>query len=236
MSLSHAFLNATVPLPDGASLGVQFDRQYYPSLSLANAVIGQPVSRLAELKKLVSRATLEQWARDRSARAQSMSIFYTQPLTSKWHANFDLVLSRTSGIPASGGVEAIMGSGTEYYMGAQLTGNGIVENGDTLIFGLRHARTARFHIISLDSAAHFPLGVIRVEPRFRFARRTDRFGPGHQNAYRPSLRIIGAASPDVTLDAEIGFTFLDQRWFDAAFIGQSEERATILNIGYRYSF
>lgn len=235
-TLSRAFLNATVPLPDGGSLGVQFDQLYYPSLSLTNAVIGQPVSRLAELKELFSRATLEQWARDRSARAQSMSIFYTQPLTPKWQANLDLVLSRTNGIPASGGIEAIAGSGAEYYLGAQLTGNGVVQNGDTLIFGIRHARTARFHILSLDSTAHFPLGGIRVEPRFRFARRTDRFGPGHQNAYRPSLRITGAASPDVTLDAEIGFTFLDQRWSDAAFIGQSEERATILNIGYRYSF
>ncbi len=165
-----------------------------------------------------------------------MSVFYTQPLTPKWQANLDLLLSRTSGIPASGGVEAIAGGGTEYYMGAQMTGNGIVQRGDTLTFGLRHARTARFHILSFDSAARVPLGVIHVEPRFRFARRTDRFGPGRQNAYRPSLRITGAASPDVTLDAEIGFTFLDQRWFDEAFVGQSEERATILNIGYRYSF
>jgi hypothetical protein len=99
-----------------------------------------------------------------------------------------------------------------------------------------YANAHRLQKAGRQFTAHFPLGVIRVEPRFRFARRTDRFGPGHQNAYRPSLRITGAASPDVTLDAEIGFTFLDQRWFDAAFIGQSDERATILNIGYRYSF
>lgn len=235
-TISYAFLNATASLSGGGSLGVQFDQQYYPSLSLSNAVIGQPVPRLAELKQMFTHATIEQWARDRSARTRSLSLIYTQPLTPKWQANLDMVLSRTAGIPASGGVEAIAGSGTEYYLGAQMTGSGIIVNGDTLIFGLRHARTARFHIMSLDSAARFPLGAISIEPRFRFARRTDRFGPGYQNAYRPSLRITGAASPNVTLDAEIGFTFLDQKWFDAAFIGQSEERATILNIGYRYSF
>ena len=154
----------------------------------------------------------------------------------KWQANLDLVLSRTGSTPASGGVAAVAGSGTETYLGAQMTGNGIVRKGDTLIFGLRHARTARFNIISLDSAARFPVGPVGFEPRFRFARRTDRFGPGHQNAYRPSLRVTYAASPKVALDAEIGFTFLDQRWSDAAFVGKSEERATILNLGYRFSF
>lgn len=235
-TLSHIFLNATAPLSGGGSVGVQFDQQYYPSLSLANAVIGQPVHRLAELKQLFPRAALEQLARDRSARTRSMSLVYTQPVTPQWQANLDLLLARTEGIPASGGVEAIAGSGAEYYLGAQMTGNGIVENGDTLILGIRHARTARFRILSFDSAARFPFGTISVEPRFRFARRTDRFGPGHQNAYRPSLRITAAASPSLALDAEIGFTFLDQRWSDAAFVGESDERATLINIGYRYSF
>lgn len=234
--LSHAFLNATVSLPDGGSLGVQFDQQYYPQLSLTNSVIGQSVHRLGELKQLFTRPTLEQWARDRSARTRSMSLVYTRPLTPKWQANLDLVVSRTAGTPASGGVEAIAGSGTEYYLGAQMTGNGIIGRGDTLIIGVRHAQTARFNIMSLDSAARFPVGRVSVEPRFRFARRTDRFGPGHQNAYRPSLRITYAASPKVALDAEIGFTFLDQRWSDASFIGESKERATILNLGYRLSF
>lgn len=234
--LSHAFLSATAPLSNGGSLSVQVDQQYYPPLTLANSVIGQSVPRLRELKQLFERATLEQWARDRSARTRSMSVVYTQPLTPKWQANLDLVLSRTSGTPESGGVAAIAGSGTETYLGAQLTGNGIIKGGDTLIVGLRHARTARFHILSLDSAARFPMGSVSVEPRFRFARRTDRFGLGHQNAYRPSLRVTYAASPDVALDAEIGFTFLDQRWSDAAFAGKSEERAMILNLGYRFSF
>lgn len=233
---SHVFLNAAVPLSGGGSLGVQIDQQYYPSLSLTNAGVGQSVHRLSELKQLFTRATLEQLARDRSARTRSLSVNYTQPLTPKWQANLDLVVSRTSATPASGGVEAIAGSGTEYYLGAQVTGNGIVKRGDTLVVGVRHARTARFNIISLDAAARIPVGPVNVEPRFRFARRTDRFGPGHQNAYRPSLRVTYAASPKVTLDAEIGFTFLDQRLSDPAFVGKSRERATIFNIGYRLSF
>lgn len=234
--LSHAFLNATVPLRGGGSVGVQFDQQYYPQLSLTNSVIGQSAHRLGELKQLFTRQTLEQWARDRSARTRSLSVVYTQPLTPKWQANLDLVVSRTGSTPASGGVDAIAGSGTETYLGAQMTGNGIVRKGDTLIFGLRHARTARFNIISFDSAARFPVGPVSFEPRFRFARRTDRLGPGRQKAYRPSLRVTYVASTKVALDAEIGFTFLDQRWSDAAFVGKSEERATILNLGYRFSF
>jgi hypothetical protein len=39
-------------------------------------------------------------------------VVYTQPLTPKWQANLDLVLSRTGSTPASGGVDAIAGSGT----------------------------------------------------------------------------------------------------------------------------
>lgn len=234
--ISHAFLNATMPTSGGGSLGVQVDQQYYPSLSLTNAVIGQPVPKLAELKQLFTRTTLEQWARDRSARTRNLSITYTRPVTPKWQTNFDLTLSHTGRTPASGGVEAIAGSGIEYYFGAQMTGNGIIRGGDTVIFGLRHARTARFNILSLDSAARFAFGPIGVEPRFRFARRTDRFGPGHQDAYRPSLRVTYAASRAMALDAEIGFTFLNQRWSDAAFVGKSRERATIINIGYRFSF
>ena len=47
--LSHAFLSATVPMPGGATLSIQADQQYYPLLSLTNAVLGQPVPRLEEL-------------------------------------------------------------------------------------------------------------------------------------------------------------------------------------------
>ena len=94
--LSHLFLSATIPMAGGASLSIQADQQYYPPLSLTNAVIGQPVPRLEELKRQFDRPTLEQLAEDRSARSRNLTVTYTKPLSERWTAQLDLTLANTA--------------------------------------------------------------------------------------------------------------------------------------------
>ena len=64
----------------------------------------------------------------------------------KLTAQLDLSLANTGSTPASAGVEAVPGSGTEVYVGGQLVGNGIFLAGDTIIGGL-------------PTHLHLPLGV-----------------------------------------------------------------------------
>jgi len=235
--LSHFFLSATIPMAGGASLSVQADQQYYPPLSLTNAVIGQPVPRLEELKHLFDQPTLRQLAEDRSARSRNLTLTYTRPLSEHWTAQLDLTVANTGPTPASAGVEAIPGSGTEIYAGGQLVGNGIFRSSDTLIAGLRYASTERFHIIDGELAARLPLGPgLAIEPRLRVARRTDKFGSGHQTAWRPNLRATYQATRWLAFDAEVGLVYFRQRQDDAAFVGHNRERATLVNLGYRLSF
>jgi hypothetical protein len=158
-------------------------------------------------------------------------------LSESWRANVDATIARTDATRASGGVAAIAGSGTEYYLGAQVVGNGIFLPGDTVVAGLRYAQVARFSIVAADLAARFPVkGPLSTEARLRVAHREDSFGPGHQTAWRPSLRLTYEASSTIAFDAEIGLVFFTQRQADAAFVGRNEERATIVNLGYRLSF
>jgi hypothetical protein len=235
--LSHFFLSATVPMAGGASLSVQADQQYYPPLTLTNAVIGQPRPRLEELKRQFDRSTLRRLAEDRSARSRSLTMTYTKPLSERWTAQLDLTLASLGRTPASAGVEAIPGSGTEFYGGGQLVGSGIFTAGDTLTGGLRYASTERFHIVDGELAARVPFGTkLAIEPRLRVARRTDKFGPGHQTAWRPNLRATYQATRWIAFDAEIGMVYFRQRQDDAAFAGKNRERATLLNLGYRLTF
>jgi hypothetical protein len=235
--LGHAFAAISVALPDDAHLSVQFDHHYYPPLSLSNAVIGQPVPQLEVMKDLFDTPTLRQLAKDRSALNQSLTATYSRPVSKKWHIDLDGTLSSTRGTPASAGVLAIPGSGTEYYVGAQLTGRGLFMRDDAAIFGIRYADTALFQIIAADAWARLPVRQgLAFEPRLRLARRTDHFGSGWQNAARPSLRATWDASRVASFDAEIGVNFLRQRLDDPMFSGKSRERATFLNVGYRLNF
>ena len=235
--LSHLFLSATIPMAGGASLSIQADQQYYPPLTLTNAVIGQPVPRLEEVKRQFDQPTLEQIAEDRSARSRNLTMTYTKPLSERWTAQLDLTLANTGSTPASAGVEAVPGSGTEVYAGGQLVGNGIFLAGDTIIGGLRYASTERFHIVDGELAARIPIGSkLGIEPRLRVARRTDKFGPGHLTAWRPNLRATWQATRWIAFDAELGLVYFRQRQDDAAFESENRERSTLINIGYRLSF
>ncbi len=118
-----------------------------------------------------------------------------------------------------------------------MVGNGLFKPGDTLIAGLRYASTERFHILDGELAARVPIGPkLAIEPRLRVARRTDKFGPGHQTAWRPNLRATYQATRWLAFDAELGFVYFRQRQDDAAFVGKNRERATLINLGYRLSF
>jgi hypothetical protein len=234
---AYVFAGATVPLRGGGTFALQADQQYYPPLSLTNAVIGQPVPRIEELKREFDRPSLRRLAEDRSARSRSMTMTLTQPVSLRWTANFDFVVAGTARTPASAGVEAVPGSGTEIYTGGQMVGNGIFVTGDTLIGGIRYASTSRFHIVAGDLAARVPFGrKLGIEPRLRVTRRTDKFGPGHQTAWRPNLRATYELTPRIAFDAEVGMVYFRQRQEDAAFTGKNKERATLFNIGYRLSF
>jgi hypothetical protein len=235
--LSHFFVSATIPIAGGASLSIQADQQYYPSLSLTNAVFGQPDPRIEVLNRQFDVPTLKQLAEDRSARSRTLTVTYTQPLSEQWSAQLDFMLANTGSTPASAGVEAVPGSGTEVYAGGQLVGDGIFIAGDTLIAGLRYASTERFHIFDGDLAARVPVRPkLAIEPRLRVTRRTDKFGPGHQTAWRPHLRATYQPTRWIAFDAEVGLVYFRQRQDDAAFVGQNRERATLVNIGYRLTF
>ena len=166
-----------------------------------------------------------------------MALTYTKPLSERWTALLDLTFAHTGGTPASGGVEAVPGTGTEYYAGGQVVGSGIFMSGDTLIGGLRYASTERFHIVEGELSARFPVGAkLAVEPRLRLAHRTDKFGPGHQTAWRPNVRATYQATRWIAFDAEVGLVSFRQRQDDAAFVGRNRERATLINLGYRLTF
>lgn len=235
--LSHLFLSATIPMKGGASLSIQADQQYYPPLTLTNAVIGQPVPRLEELKRQFDRLTLEQFAEGRSARSRNLTVTYTKPLSERWTAQIDLTLANTGPTPGSAGVEAVPGSGTEVYASGQLVGNGILRAGDTLIGGLRYASADRFHIVDGELTARIPFGPrLGIEPRLRVARRTDKFGSGHQTVWRSNLRATWQATRSIAFDAEVGLIYFRQRQDDPVFVSRNREHSTLVSFGYRLSF
>ena len=235
--LSSAYLSLNYVVSDRSSLTLSADYLHYPQLTTTSAVIGQPQPDLDIVKQRFDRDFIKQLAKDRSQTSQSLSLTWSQTLSTRWQLNADLSLARLSEAPASGGVLPIEGSGTDFYTGAQVVGTDILMENSAIVAGLRFADVQKFHIIAADVGARLPVGPkLRVDPRLRVGYRDDKIGSGWQWTLQPSLRATYPITRSLAFDAEGGVTFIDQRIDDPVTEGSRDERSWFVNVGYRFTF
>ena len=72
--------------------------------------------------KLHSKEEIDQLAIDRTPTFKSATVGYAFPLNSNYQVNLDATASSLSGTVASGGIDAMLPTGTELYYSAQLMG------------------------------------------------------------------------------------------------------------------
>lgn len=235
--LSSAYLSVNYQLSERSSVTLSADYLHYPQLTTTSAIIGQPVPDLGVVKQRFDRAFIKQLAKDRSQTSRSLSLTYSQALSPRWQLNADMAVARLGDAPASGGVLAIEGSGTDFYAGAQIVGTDVLMEGATVAAALRYADVQRFRIYAADVGARLPVGPkLKVDPRLRVGYRDDKIGRGHQWTLQPSIRATYPIARSLELDAEAGVTFIDQRIDDPVTEGSRDERSWFVNVGYRFTF
>lgn len=175
--------------PDKTTINTVVNYRKSPFLTTTNATIGQGVDLVTDLLVARTEEEVRQLALDRTAISKSFTLGITRPIHKKLQVFADATMSELTGTEASGGVEAMPGTGYEYFYTSQLIGSGLIKDGDTAIVGLRYYESSRSNTISLDLNMRYPVTrAWRINPRVRVDyRRFDR-DDLEQLKIRPSFR------------------------------------------------
>jgi len=147
--------------------------------------------------------------------------------------SFDITALNLSGTDASGGVEAMEGTGNDYNYKLQLIGSNYFSQGDITIVGLRYADGDDRDVYSLNFNTRFLVSRnLRVNPRFRMDSRKNRVNNTGQMIYRPSIRLDYRVKNRLSLEAEIGGEYSNREITDDSGIDSSY----FISVGYRADF
>ncbi|HEX5380108.1 MAG TPA: hypothetical protein VFW47_16135, partial [Phenylobacterium sp.] len=232
-TLNFAIVNGSWIYGDGGAFTFSLDYRKSPLLFTENALIGQPVFNLDDLRLLYSESEVQQLALDRSAESKTATIGVSQPLTKKLTFNTDVTISQVAATPESGGVPASPSSGTEYYVSTQLIGSGLFREGDIGILGLRYADTANSNIWMVDLNTRYPWSrTFRINPRLQLGYRSSKLNSGTELSARPSIRMYYTTRHRLQFEPEVGGEFLKS---DTP-TGQETTAGYYLNLGVRRDF
>jgi tetratricopeptide repeat protein len=231
-AVNMALLLGTFELPGNYTLTASLDHHKSPFLTTRNALAGQPVESLGALIAQFGEATVRTLAEDRTADADTVSLSVSHPLGTRFQWTADAAASRISDLPASGGVEAIPGTGTELTFGAQLIGNSLVRSGDVSILGLRWYEGDIARSLSMSLSSRFPLwGRLRAGPRLRFDYRESNPDGLTQWLASPGLR-IDWHSQRMTIEFEAGGEWASRELA----VDQEDTSRYWFSLGYRVAF
>ncbi|MGH0028726.1 MAG: tetratricopeptide repeat protein [Myxococcota bacterium] len=164
------------------------DHRTTPILTLENALIGQPVASLHDLRRLFSDDEIEDLAADRTGRSSLGMLGMNHHLGENVQLNADATISKLDGTRASGGVDATDGTDVEAGLGLQLVVSGAFVAGDVTTIGLRGFAGDFADRIRLDLGSRLPLGDrIHLHPLL-LLRWEDRDDGSHAYQVEPGLR------------------------------------------------
>ncbi|MBE9529299.1 MAG: SPOR domain-containing protein [Proteobacteria bacterium] len=220
-------------LPDKTIINSSIDYRKSPTLSTTNALSGQMVDKLSDLLDIWSEEEVRSLAEDRTAESSSFMLGATRPLNEKFQISGDFTVTDITGMPASGGVAVVPGSGHEYFYSVQLIGSGLIKPTDTSIVGLRFSDTSTSDTVSINLNSRYPINrALRVNPRLRFD-----FSKVHRDGakvfkVRPSLRADYYWKRRVRFEFEGGMEMAYER-----VAGQRDDSTDyFLRLGYRAEF
>jgi hypothetical protein len=230
--LNTTLLLGTLELPARWTLTATLDRRKSPTLSLRNALIGQPVSTFEELLEFFSPQELEQLALDRTADLDLYSLSIARPFGERWQWVLDVASMSLSGTPASGGVPALPEPGTETAFSLQGIASSLFGGNDLSSIILRHQSGATVDTDSVGLSTRFPLWrAWRLGPRLRVDQRKFAIDGSTQLLYIPTLR-VDMQTARLLLELEAGAE-IGEREFDAA---SEDTTRYYFSVGYRMTF
>jgi len=231
--LNYALINGSWGYGAGGTVSFAADYRRSPLLFTSNALLGQTVFNLDDLRGLYSDTEIQTLAIDRSAESRSVTVGISQPISEKLSVNVDATASDVAATPASGGVPATVASGTEYYYSAQLIGSGLFKEGDIGILGVRYADTASATRWVLDINTRYPWSrELRFNPRLRLSYRESKVSSETQISIRPSFRVNYNPRGKLQYEVELGGEWLRAE----SSLGRDTTSGYFLSAGIRRDF
>lgn len=191
-TLNMALFNGTLRLKDNTSFNASFDYRYAPTLMTLDALQGQGVETIDELRAAFGFTDDEIYylAEERAARTTSGSFTVSHPFSEKLQLNLGATFTNMSPTNDAGGVLGQPGTGIESFYSAQLLATSLFKEGDLASIGLRFddMATARRYVIDVNT--RYPLSRrFRVNPRMRYAYRDSITADQTQSTFKPSIRL-----------------------------------------------
>jgi len=231
--LNAAMFSGSWTLPDKSTISAGIDYRKSPYLTAWNALQGQPFLTLYDMLKLHSKDEVDQFALDRTPTFKSATLGYAFPLGKNYQVNLDATASSLSGTVASGGIEAMLPTGTELYYSAQLTATNLFAEGDMYIAGVRMADLEASNLYVLDLSARYPLSnELRINPRLRLGYQVGATTDLREITVLPSILINYYWTRDLSLELEIG-----AKWTERQQAGATQNETDLFfTAGFRYDF
>ncbi len=173
--LNTALLSGNWQIGPTTSATLFVDYRNSPILASWNAIQGQGVESLDDLRDVYSKSEIKQLAEDRTPRSTYASIGGSQQLTDWLQLALDVSASHLSDTPASGGVDAMESTGWEFAYYPQLVASSLFTEGDVGTLGVRYFDGSLSDTWSLIINERFPITPkLRLLPRVRLDWRDSR--------------------------------------------------------------
>ena len=155
--LNTFFYVANLRFDNKAAVILTLNHNNSPILTTTNATQGQVTPSIESLLLTYSEDELYQFAKDRTAKYNSIALSTTIPITNKWSFNADGMMSNLSSTPSSAGIDAIDGTGNEFFYSAQFIGYNVFNVDETMRYQIRYDDTKSFKRVRLTASTRFKL-------------------------------------------------------------------------------
>ncbi len=231
--LNAAIFSGSWTMPDKSTFNAAIDYRKSPYLSAWTALQGQPFLTLYDMLKVKTKEEIDQLAIDRTAAYKSAMVGFSRPINDHLQFSADVTATNVEGTIASGGIEAMPGTGNEYYYSAQLMATDVFRAGDMYVAGVRFADRVDSNMYVLDLNSRFPLTQdLRVSPRLRLGYTMGDTTDLREISVLPSILVNYYWTRDFSFEVELG-----TKWTQREQAGATErETELFVTAGFRYDF
>ena len=219
------------PYSERLDFNLSYDFRNSPLLTTSNALVGQAVASIEELKGLFSDEEIYQLAEDRTSKGRNLNIGSNYQIDNNHQLYLSFTYASIEEKIASGSVAATPAT-DDLYLAADYSINGYFYNDDYTSFGLRLSDTNSTSVISLRARTSIPgSGNLRYDSRLRLDYRQDHDSDAAQWILNPSIKLTYRSSRKLSIEASLGFEYSDSELPEI-----ENQTAYNLFLGYVYQF
>jgi hypothetical protein len=195
--------------PANWSLSLTLSQGYSSTFSTVNALQGQAVASIDELRDLYSDSEIYQLAEDRSSKSQNIYIGTTYRFDAKRYLYVSISSLKLEATRASGGVERFPSS-QDLQLAVDYSFQGLLLARDYATVGGRISDSTSSEIVSIRARTRFGNGRgISYDPRLQLDRRKNKRDGVEQLILKPSIKVSYRSSDRLSFEGIFGIEYSD---------------------------